>query len=137
MKKLLILIVACAAVTAMAIQCYEVNVTNDLPTTAALATQYGFKQFTPRGANLKVYSQLVDVALNTPTSITNAALVAVTNANGYVFETYGKFATTTAQTYEDIFTPGGEVTLWLKTAIAASAGSTGTDTVQKVYLVIY
>jgi len=137
MKKMLLLLAIIAVGSASALQVVEFYVSNALPATATAAALYGYKTFTAEGESMKVFSELVDVTLSTPTSMTNAAQIAVSNFSGYVVANYGKFATTTAQTYENCFRYGQEVRLLAKTTHAASLGATGTNIRQKVYCVIY
>ena len=137
MKKLITIFVLFAAMVGFCeLQCVQLSVSNTLPATAAQAGVYGFKQFVAKGENMQVYCALKDVALCTPTSITNAAQTAVTNANGYVFSQYGKFATTTPQNYLGAFKKGDVVTLWAKTRDAYTL-TTGTNILQSVYIYIW
>ena len=138
MKKLIIIAMLLAVGSVYAVlQCYEVNVTNAYPTSATIAANRGMLSFVAKGKNMKVYSQLVDVTLGTPSSMTNAAQIAVSNFAGYVISEYGKFATTTAQEYLGAFKVGEPVLLLLRTTNAATAGSTGTNALQKVYIYVW
>ena len=139
MKKLICILALLIAVPTFAVlQCYEVNVSNVFPITAAIAANRGLLSFVARGENMKVYSQWVDVTLGTPTSMTNAAQIAVSNFNGYVIEEYGKFATSTAQEYLGAFEVGKPVQLLLRTTNATSTTDTnGTNALQKVYIYVW
>ena len=137
MKKLLITTICliCAG-SIFALQCIQVTVTNDLPTTAAQAGVYGYTKFKAEGENVQVYSQIGDITIHDPTLTGTVAVAAITNSAAFTFVKYGKFANATPKTYLNAFKPGQEVTLWL-TAEEALASATGTNIVQNVYLVVY
>jgi len=137
MKKLLITIVCivCAG-SLFALQAITVVVTNDLPTTAAQAGVYGYTKFQANGENMKVYSQIGTITLNSGTLTGTLASASVTNEGAYSWVQYPSFATATEKTYEGAFEKGGLYELWL-TAEEALSSATGTDIVQNVYIVVY